>query len=1021
MPPDAFPSIDDLAPGDHLCFFYDTPEDHRGTLRSFVGSGIKRNERVVYIADGEHPPDGLGLLGENPEQVDTHLRSGQLCILNAQETYLVGGVFDPDAMIRLLRQETVRAMADGYAALRVTGEMTWALGRPPGSHRLREYESRLSEFFPGSACLALCQYDQRQFSPSMLLDILMVHPLVVVGSELYENPFYSHPSELDQKDRSAAQLRRLLSGLSRQKRTDALLRSTYGEIERRVEERTADLSMSVSLLRQEINQRRRAEEAYRTLVDQTVQGLCILQDGRAAFANRAFAQMGGYTREEMESLSTEQVRSSVHPDDGERVWRHYRDRLTGRQVPERYEFRMIRKDGSVFWVEAHAKLIEYQGRPATQLLFLDITERRRTEEAYRALVDHSLQGLVILQDGRVVFANQAFSDMCGYSQEEMAALSPDQVARTVSEEDRERVRTWYADRQEHRPAPERCEYRMTRKDGSLLWMEVHASPVEYRGRPAIQAAMVDITRRKTAAEALLESEERYRTLVENATDIIYTVDIKTGRITSVNRAVEAILGYAVEEVVGVNIDNYLTERQRELSNAAGRQKLEGMPHTRYEIEVPAKDGHVVPMEINSWLLHEYGQPVAFQGVARDITQRKRAEAERQRLDVKIQQAQKMESLAVLAGGVAHDFNNLLTSVLANASFLLGDVPPDSPMREPLEIIEQSAHQASELTNQMLAYSGRGAFIIERVDLSRLVQDMKHLLKSIVPKGGRLAYDLADDVCAVEADPSQLRQVLMNLVINASEAISGGPGTITVSTGCLEADRSYLDRALLDPGDLPEGAYSYLEISDTGCGMGEDTMAKIFDPFFSKKFTGRGLGLAAVSGIVRGHRGTIAVTSQPGHGSTFRVLLPCSPAPSEDSRGREMPCERCRGADTVLMIGGSADDREDAREILGRMGLDLLTSDEGREGLGIFLEHAETICLVLLDSTLPDRQAEEILLELRGIRPSARIILSVAEGCDITHLGDPWRTVAGFVRKPYQSANLGDLIRFELQRDSQPPE
>ncbi|MBZ0252479.1 MAG: hypothetical protein K8I02_03985, partial [Candidatus Methylomirabilis sp.] len=249
---------------------------------------------------------------------------------------------------------------------------------------------------------------------------------------------------------------------------------------------------------------------------------------------------------------------------------------------------------------------------------------------------------------------------------------------------------------------------------------------------------------------------------------------------------------------------------------------------------------------------------------REVAERARMEEERRGLEARIQQTQKLESLGVLAGGIAHDFNNLLMGVLGNAGLALMEMSPEAPGRESVRLIETAAQRAAELTNQMLAYSGKGRFVIERLDLSRLVSEMAHLLHVSISKRAALNLRTPAGLPPIEGDAAQIRQVVMNLITNASDALGDGTGTISVTTGRCAADAGYFDRSFIKD-DLPEGEYVFVEVSDTGCGMDGETAAKIFDPFFTTKFAGRGLGLAAVLGIVRGHRGAVRVYSEPGRG------------------------------------------------------------------------------------------------------------------------------------------------------------
>ncbi|GAG07392.1 unnamed protein product, partial [marine sediment metagenome] len=271
------------------------------------------------------------------------------------------------------------------------------------------------------------------------------------------------------------------------------------------------------------------------------------------------------------------------------------------------------------------------------------------------------------------------------------------------------------------------------------------------------------------------------------------------------------------------------------------------------------------------------------------------------------------------------------AILGNADLALSGLAPESPARESLEEIEAAAKRAADLARQMLAYSGKGRFAVAAIHLRRLVEEMAHLLEASISKKAILKYDFAQSLPAIKADPTQIRQVVMNLITNASEAIGDDQGVISISTGVLECDRKYLSETYLDE-QLPEGAYAYFEVADTGCGMDAKTLGKIFDPFFTTKFTGRGLGLAAVLGIMRGHNGALKVHSEPGKGTTFRVLFPCLDRPPEPSEKEAARTDPWRGSGTILLVDDEQPVRAVAKRMLERAGFTVLTAANGREAL-----------------------------------------------------------------------------------------
>jgi PAS domain S-box-containing protein len=378
----------------------------------------------------------------------------------------------------------------------------------------------------------------------------------------------------------------------------------------------------------ELVERKRAEEAYRAVVDHSLQGIIVVQDNRIVFANRAAADIIGCSPDEVLALSPEQVRNLVHPDDQQLVWGRLRDRLSGKDVPPRYEYRAIRKDGSMIWVEMFANLVDYRGRPAIQGAIIDVTERKRAEEAYRAVVDHSLQGIILLQDGRIVFANQATADIMGYSREELLAMSPAKVRESVHPDDREFVWGRFQDRFAGKDVPPRYECRAIRKDGGLMWMEMSANMVEYQGRPALQAALVDITERKRAEQALRQSEEKFRTLFEDSRDAVYITTL-AGDFVDVNESFLTMFGLTRDKLAQMRAgDLYVQSRDRRRFQAEIQEK--GAVRD-YELRLKRSDGTVIDAVLSTTLWRSVdGEILGYQGIIHDITERKQAQQELQR-------------------------------------------------------------------------------------------------------------------------------------------------------------------------------------------------------------------------------------------------------------------------------------------------------------------------------------------------------------------------------------------------------
>jgi two-component system cell cycle sensor histidine kinase/response regulator CckA len=510
--------------------------------------------------------------------------------------------------------------------------------------------------------------------------------------------------------------------------------------------------------------------------------------------------------------------------------------------------------------------------------------------------------------------------------------------------------------------------------------------------------------------ALRASEQEHREIFESVADALLIFD-EESKIVEANPAACEMYGYDHKELIG--------RTGRDIIHPAHLRVLEQYERClatgeRFVIEAVdvRKDGSAFNVEVR-------GATVQFRGrrhllsAARDISDRKRANAARQRLEAKMQQAQKLESLGVLAGGVAHDFNNLLTGILGNASLILMDLPHGSPARHGLEQIETASKRAADLTNQMLAYSGKGRFVVEPINLSRLVEETADLFRSAISKKVALRCDLPEALPAIRADATQVRQVVMNLITNASDAIGDRSGLITVRTGVMTVDWEYLGTTYLDDA-LPEGDYVYVEVGDTGCGMDEATKAKIFDPFFTTKFTGRGLGLAAVLGIVRGHQGAIKVYSEIGRGTTFRVLFPSSDQPAAEVDRAADAEPAWRGHGTILVIDDEETVRAVASRVLEQIGFTVHAARNGRQGLELLTRHADDVVLALLDLTMPDMNGQEAFHELRRIRPDVRVILSSGYTEQDATAQFAGEGLAGFIQKPYNAGSLITKIRDVLE-------
>lgn len=555
--------------------------------------------------------------------------------------------------------------------------------------------------------------------------------------------------------------------------------------------------------------------------------------------------------------------------------------------------------------------------------------------------------------------------------------------------------------------PYQAEYRLVRPDGSTRWMRSIGDVTrDAAGKPLRMAGVaMDITAYRTAEKL----NERLGRILDSSRNEIYVFEASTLRFLNVNEGARKNLGYTPEELQQLSPLDITTSLTAERFAQLRAPLLAGTENlVVFESSHRRKDGSEYPVEVRLLLSREEIPPV-YVAVLQDITQRKRAEQEQLQFERQLRETQKLESLGVLAGGIAHDFNNLLTGILGNATLVRMAMKTGGGANRYLEQIESTSLRAAELCKQMLAYSGKGRFVLRRINLSALVQDSAAFLQLSVSKKAVLELKLAAELPAVQADATQMQQILMNLVINASDAIGDRAGVITVSTGVMHADAPFLQTTHLAP-DLPAGDYVYLEVADDGCGMDAETVKRIFDPFFTTKFTGRGLGLAAVLGIVRGHHGALKVTSTPEQGTTFRLLLPRTEGAAEEFRSATPAANNWRGTGTILVV----DDEEPVRMVCAGLvesfGFQTIEAADGREAVDIFAQKPNAIALVLLDLTMPNMDGEEAFRELRRIQPDVRVLLMSGFNEQEVSARFTAPGLGGFLQKPFKPEQLRAKLR-----------
>ena len=544
---------------------------------------------------------------------------------------------------------------------------------------------------------------------------------------------------------------------------------------------------------------------------------------------------------------------------------------------------------------------------------------------------------------------------------------------------------------------------------NVAWVPTRASDGSVDGVATYGFEITDEVVGRRVAES---AQQLFDDLVRAVHALAWKVDPVDWRPTWISGASEDILGCSRQAATNPACwwdpihpeDRPAVEKARSAASVGGAYDLE------YRVSDP-NGGWRWLSESGRHLAANEARTPRVMGLTVDVTGRRALQAERERIQTQLLQVQKLESLGLLAGGIAHDFNNLLTAILGNASLAEALIPPTHAAARPLTAMVSAAHRAAELTRQLLAYSGRGHFRIEVVAINDRIRELAELLEATLPKKVQLRLSLTEGLPPIEADVAQLQQVLMNLVINGADALGDQTGTVIVHTGTHDVDADYL-RANGHVGGAAPGPYVYVEVTDNGAGMPHETVARIFDPFFTTKADGRGLGLAAVQGIIRGHRGLIRVYSEVGRGTTFKVMLPATGASMPDNAvPSAAPPADHRGI--VLVIDDEAAVRDVARAMLESHGYRVIEAPDGPQGIALFETRANDITLVLLDLTMPHMGGEEVFRAIRGLRGDVRVLLSSGYNEIEATRRMVGRGHAGFLQKPYTLTQLMAAVNTAL--------
>lgn len=784
-----------------------------------------------------------------------------------------------------------------------------------------------------------------------------------------------------------------------------------------LKERIRELENSLAELQHAAEQFREKEKRYELLMEKMTDSVWILdRDLRMVYISPSVEKMLGFAPEE---LIAQDIRERLTPSSRAVIQdvlaREMERERHGGFDPERsitLEVENYHKDGSVRWLEVIISAIRSDKGELTGFhgVSRNITKRRRVEESlqqtrdnFRRSFDDSPLGVrIVSADGETIYANRALLDIYGYA-------SVDELRRTPAK-DRylpERYTEFEERRQQRRrgeEGPREYEIGIIRKDGQIRHLRALRKEILWDGVPQYQVIYQDITERKRWEAELRKSEEYFRELIQNISDMIITVDGQ-GIITYVSPSVERLAGYHPAELSGRSVFDFIVPEDlpRAMSDFARLLLGEGaeLPSS---FRVRHKDGRVVIMEgVAKNLLHN-PSIASVVGNIRDVTEKRQADEERSRLVEKLQFAQKMEALGTLAGGVAHDFNNLLTGIQGHVAMSLQQCVPDQPIRERLMRIGEIVDSGAKLTRQLLGFA-RG----EKKEVRPA--NMNDLLDQTLQLFGRTKREIsiqrnyAPELWAVEVDQGQMEQVFMNLYVNAWQAMPVS-GEIYLETQNILLDHSGLDL----PGILKPGRYVKVSVSDNGIGMDAKTKAQIFDPFFTTKDKegGTGLGLTTVYTIIKGHEGTIDVVSAPGQGTTFNIYLPASEKQIDGPRQEAK--EILTGTETILIVDDEDLNREVTGELLESMGYKVYKAGSGQEAVAVYMEKKNRIDLIMLDMIMPGISGGETFDLLREINPNIPVLLTSGYNINkqVRQILD--RGCNGFLQKPFHPEKLSRKIR-----------
>ncbi len=1114
--------LEKLKHGDHLCSIHADVADDLAVAEAFIAEGLRRGERCVYAGSDEMIRSVAQALEVHQVDVPQERQRGALQFLSHRDTYLRSVEFDHEQMIEFLSQSEAQALAAGFSGLRYAGEMSWLLDTVVKKDQLIEYEIRLNQFLRNSHSIILCQYENPRFDPSLIHEILRVHPQVIVDDLLCPNPYYEPPELMLNSDSAAS------SELKRN-RVDWWVKQLKAA--KKVEQ---DRELAEAAVRQHDEELRLSEERYRLLVETIPHMVWMTSpDGLTDFLNQRGARELGLPPESIHGWGWLEL---LHPDDVQRSRQTWETAVrTGKSYQN--EYRVRGADGAYHWYLSQGVPLQGADGKVEKWVgtWTDIDARKRTEEAlreseekFRNAFEHTNVAMVLTDlNHRFIRSNTAFAQMFGYTREEILKLSmedithPDDVAES------------YAHRAElisGEILSFQMEKRYIHKDGHLLWGLVNVSLVRNsEGQPRHYVGQIQDTtdRRRTEAE-LRKTSDVLRAVTDGTSDAVFVKDLY-GRYLLFNPAAAQFVGRKVEEVIGRDDTDLFGPADAELIMERDRRvMMSGQPETEEE-ELTAAGVTRTYLAMKAPYRNQEGKLLGVIGISRDITDRKRAEdvlrmrdraiqavtqgilitdphqpdnpiiyaspsferltgyaesevlgrncrflqgtdtdpeavaqlreaihagrdctveirnykqdgtpfwsevsvspvkddhgrltqfvgiqsdiTARRNLEGQLLQSQKMEAIGQMAGGVAHDFNNLLTIILGYSEMLLDALSPDDRLRSLVEEIQKAGERSASLTRQLLAFSRKQVLAPTILDMNEVVRDTEKMLRRIIGEDVHLKTVLHPQLDNIKADRGQLEQSLLNLAVNARDAMPRG-GKLTIETANIELDPSYPQT---HSGVRP-GHYVLLAMTDSGEGMTPEVKQRIFEPFFTTKAPGKGtgLGLAVVHGFVKQTDGHIEVYSELGHGTSIKIYLPVFEGAPRAVSSRGNAAGTPTGTETILLVEDEEAVRAFSRHVLQGCGYHVLEASNGDEALRIVAKYPETIHLLLTDVVMPGMGGRKLAEQLIALRPLIKVLYVSGYTDDAVVRHGILHDQVNFLQKPFMPLALANKIREVLK-------